>query len=70
MNGIQVGNRVKGVVKKRQDVLTVEQFGPKLKRGADVETVQDASAERTATELLREEEVAAPKTKKAKQGKR
>ena len=47
-----------------------EQFGPKLKRGADEETVQDASAERTATELLREEEVAAPKTKKAKQGKR
>ena len=44
--------------------------GPKLKRGADAETVQDASAGRTATELLREEEVAAPKTKKVKQNKR
>ena len=30
-----------------------EQFGPKLKRGADEETVQDASAERTATGLPR-----------------
>ena len=42
----------------------------KLNPGADLETVQDASAERTPTELLREEEVAAPKTKKDKQGKR
>ena len=47
-----------------------EQFGPKLKQRADEQTVQDASAERTATKLLREEEVAAPKTKKAKQGNR
>ena len=42
-----------------------EQFGPEHKRGADVKTVQDASAERTATELLREEQVAAPTTKKS-----
>ena len=67
------------VIHASQDILTVamrdlhtfrEQFGAKLKRGADVKTTQDASAERTATGLLREEEVAAPKTKKAKQGKR
>ena len=45
-----------------------EQFDPK--RGADVKTVQDVFAERAAAELLREEEVAAPKSKKAKQSKR
>ena len=39
-----------------------EQSGLRLKREADVQTAQRA-------ELLREEEVAAPKTKKAKQGK-
>ena len=35
-----------------------------------MKTVQDASAKRAAAELLREEEVAAPKTKKVKRGKR
>ena len=40
-----------------------EQSGLRLKREADVKTAQRA-------ELLREEEVAAPKTKKSQKGKR